>query len=111
MQKLKILNFLFVVFLAGCAKPGMKEFLEVSYDHKVLTEDTCHAIIISIRDDIEYMKSLDKLSPEMERAAEELIERLEMMNKQSDLLHEYVISEMVDSSLISELIKSKWKKG
>lgn len=111
MQKLTILSILLTICLVGCVKPGMREFVEVSQDHKVLTVSTCNAIILSIRDDIEYMKSLGKLSPEMEQAAEELIERLVAMSKQSILLNEYIMSEMVDSDLISELIKSKWKKG
>ena len=92
------------LILFGCQKQGQIEFMDVVQDHKELTTETANALIASIRDDMQGIDDSDAL-----KGAEELIERLEMMQDQSEAIFEYVFTAMPDQDLLSRLLKSKWK--
>ncbi len=105
-----LLVILLLPLLWGCdRKAGMVEFVEVSESHKILTNETCGALIASIHDDIVRMEAEGNLTPNEKRSAFELIERLEMIVRQSDIMYRYVIVTQVDQQLIAEMIRNKWK--
>ena len=87
----------------GCQKKGQIEFMNVVQDHKELTVETNDALIASVRDDMQGITDPDAI-----KGAEELIERLEMMQEQSKVIYEYVFTTL-DQDLLSRLLKSKWK--
>ena len=95
--------------LVGCQPKGRIEFVTVVQDHEKLSVETNNAVISTIRDDLKSMKYQGILTPEIELAGNKLIERLEMVKKQSQLISRYVQSTYVDEELMSELLNSTWK--
>jgi len=98
-----------VVLCTGCPQQGITEFIDVSYDHKILTTETLKALIDSVEDELQTARLTGILTPSAEKGANDLIDRLSMIIQQSDVLNEYVIADMADTELISKLIRSKWK--
>lgn len=104
MKKVLILTFL---FLSGCVKKGQMEFFDLVKNHKELTAETNTAVISSITDEL---NSMPDLSENDKKSVLVLIDRLQFSIKQSEVIYNYVLQNDVDSKLISELIRSKWKK-
>lgn len=102
-----ILPFLFL----GCEKVGQVEFVQVVQDHKELTVETLDAVIASIQDDIESMKSEGVLTPEMEVEALNLVERLRMVESQSIVISDYIYVNVVDEELLARLLRARWNEG
>ena len=102
---IKNLACILLLLSVGCTSIGKVEFMDVVQDHRELTIETNGALIASIRDDIET-RGLDG---DALKGAEELIERLEMIERQSDVILDYVFTEWPDQELLGRLLKSKWK--
>lgn len=96
--------------LVGCeSKKGMVEFVDVVHDHRVLTNDTAGALILSIHDELECKRILGTISVGEEEALLDLIERLEYMCRQGDVIEDYVSANYVDDELLARLLRNKWK--
>ena len=100
---------LLLVCIVGCQPNGRVQFVAVVQDHEQLTNETNNAVILTIKGDMDNMKSKGTLTPEMELAGNKLIERLELIKKQSQLISKYVQSAYVDEELLSEMLNSIWK--
>lgn len=109
--KLVKVSFICVLFICGCEKRGIRDFVTVCNDHRILTRETNNALINSIKDDYENMKASGKLKEEDKKVVEDLINRLEVIVQQADVIHRYVISTEVDDKLFVELIQNKFKKS
>lgn len=95
-------------FLCGCSqKAGKVAFFEVVKSHKELTIETNNSVISSIEDDL---TNRDDLSLDAHKAVQNLLERLRFINKQSEVIYNYVVQDEVDSNLLSELVKNRWTK-
>ncbi|KKM14856.1 hypothetical protein LCGC14_1701950 [marine sediment metagenome] len=102
--------FIFCILLViGCVqKVGEVEFKQVVADHKVLTLETSDALILSIKGEMENMRSVDKLTPEMEQGANDLIERLEHIKRQAVAIYDFAWTAM-DKELLARLVAAKWR--
>jgi hypothetical protein len=111
MSRLLYLAFAVIILFCavGCQQKGRLEFVTVVQDHEKLSIETNDAVIATIRGDMDNMRSKGNLTPEIELAGNKLIERLEMIKKQSQLISKYVQSTYVDEELLSELLKATWK--
>lgn len=99
-----------LVLFTGC-QAGRMEFVQVVQDHKELTVETLDAVIASIQDDIEEMRSEGVLTPEMETEALNLVERLRMVESQSVVISDYVHTYIVDEELMARLLRARWTEG
>lgn len=95
------------LFFCGCSKPGRLEFVEMVRNHRDITKETNSAVVLSIQDEL---NSRTDLNAEQRQSIQDLIDRLILIERQSDLIFEYENNTIVDQNLISELIRSKWKK-
>lgn len=104
----KILTTLTVVCLlvTGCVKSGTAEFVTLVQNHRELTLETNQALIKSIIDEVQERRN-DK---EAVAALEDLIDRLRVGARQSELIDEYVRSTQVNSDVISEMVRQRWSK-
>ncbi len=94
------------LLVSGCAiKSGQSEFYDVVRDHHEITKPTNDAVIASIQDELNQR---DDLSEEERAAVADLIARLELITRQSNLIHEYVFTNEVDQEMIARLIRNRW---
>ena len=102
----KYLILLVLPFFAGCVeKHGIKEFVELCYNHKEITNETNDALGQSITEEITKTTDKDK-----QDALLDLAIRLKVIQRQSDLISEYVNVTEVNADLIGEMVKTKWRK-
>ena len=106
MKRFALIIPLCLLFVSGCTiKAGQAEFYDVVRDHQEITKPTNDAVIASIRDELEQR---DDLSEEEQAAVADLIARLELITRQSNLIHEYVFMDEVDQEMIARLIRNRW---
>ena len=101
-NKILIASVIFF-FMAGCCPLRNTEFVDVCNDHKIVTIETCQTLINAIEDEIENR-------PEDEVVLRDLINRLQVILKQSVLIDEYVNAVVVDKELLARLLRNKWNK-
>ncbi len=106
-MKKSLILFLVCLSLVGCVKSGKVEYVDVVISHRDLTPETNKAIIASLRDEIQGRTDLTDTEVQ---ATMDLIGRLELIARQSELIYEYVMTEEVDEELISRLIRNRWKR-
>ena len=58
---------------------------------------------------VEKMREAGTLTTDIEKGARELVERLEVITRQSTVISDYVSSAVVDEELMARLIKARWK--
>ena len=110
-RRILCMALLSLVLLTGCEKAGRAEFVNVVQDHKQLTVETLEAVVASIQDDIEEMRSEGTLTSEMEVEALNLVERLRMIEDQSEVISDYVHMHIVDEILMARLLRARWTEG
>lgn len=100
----KIWICLIVFFcITGCCSLKTPEFVDVCNDHKIVTVETCQALIKSIEDEI-------KSHPSGELYLRDLINRLQVISEQSVIIDEYINTVVVDQELLARLLRNKWNK-
>jgi hypothetical protein len=102
-----LLAFFITLLCVGCT-PGRAVFVDVVQDHRVVTVETIDAVKKSIQDEVD--ERWDDLSPDDRAAVQDLMDRLDLISKQSELIDEYVTG-TVDDELLSELLRNRWKEG
>lgn len=106
MNKFLVLVMFLMVPVLGCAKDGRTEFVTVVQDHRELTTETNEALIRSIEDEMRQVRN----DPAAMEALRDLIDRLRMIKRQSDVIDEYVKATLVDEELIAEMIRNRWRR-
>ncbi len=102
-NKIWICSIIFF-FITGCCSLKTPEFVDVCSDHKIVTVETCQALIKSIEDEIESHPAGG------ESYLRDLINRLQVISKQSVIIDEYVNTMVVDEELLARLLRNKWDK-
>lgn len=102
---------LFCLVLSGCVSnttvnDGKLEFYNVVKSHRDLTNETNPVIVSSIRDELKTTS----LTDDNKQLVESLIERIEFIQKQSNIIYDFVVATKVDPDLVSKLLKATWKK-
>jgi uncharacterized protein with gpF-like domain len=97
-----------LALLIGCAPRPNPVFFDVVQEHRVLLVETNDSVITSIK--AELNETRDQLTPEQVKSVENLIARLEFLKKQSEIIEQYVLSQISDETLM-EFVKYKWDKG
>jgi hypothetical protein len=97
-----------VLFLTGCVQRIHPAFYAVVKDHQILLNETNDAVIGSIQADLE--ENRHRLTADQVRSIENLILRLQFLQRQGVTIEKYVESRFVDEQLISELIRLRWSE-
>lgn len=89
---------------SGCVRlsPG---FITVVKDHRSLTNETNSAIILTLKEECDSAKN-----QEQKNACLDLIDRLEIITKQSNAIDSYITNEITERDLILYL-RSRWSKN
>jgi hypothetical protein len=105
-MKILISCIVFIFMISGCSQINNVDFVEVVYDHKIVTVETCDRLILSIDD--ELAKDIDSSRV---KSLLDLRERLLYMSRSSEVIQEWVSQEYVTPELLAELVRNKWNKG
>lgn len=97
------------VLCCGCIKSGVKEYIDVSHDHRILTKETCNKLVELFDAEKNDMKAKGNFPPEFELQYTVLIERLRTMIEQSEVMDDYVNATMVDAEMVQKMINSIWQ--
>lgn len=99
MPKTLILTACILFWSFGCVNKNNKVFMEVVRDHKVLTVETCDALILSIDDAIR-----DTLDENGKKSLLSMKQRLEAVKRQSILIEQFVFT-AADTKVLQEYIR------
>lgn len=102
---MKFFLILALLVISGCAKPGRAIFVDVVNDHRQVTVETMEAVKKSIQDEIDAKWS--DLTDDEKKSILDLLARLELISKQSELIQEYVQGD-VDQELLADLLEMRW---
>ena len=104
MRKYVLIVLLAITGCGGSLKSA--DFIEVVEDHKVITMETCEALILSIDESIAVLDPIAD-AVELERL-QDLKERLNYMSDSSLIIDTCVEAAFLDEELLAELIRNKW---
>lgn len=96
-----------VVMLCSCARKGVADFVAVSHDHRMLTEETCGILIYAVQNEMNELDRAGKLTDEHKSQTTELINRLSMMIRQSAVMDNYINATHVTDEILVQLIQTR----
>lgn len=94
------------VFIIGCCPLKNADFLNLTEQNRIVSNETCDSIITSIDDSLKQ----DNLSQDARQGYLDLRERLVWMQKSSKTIDDYVKLNTMDAKLLAELLNNKWRK-
>lgn len=90
--------------LPCCQKTHKSEFINVVHDHYVITQQTCHNLILSISDRLKEANVTD----EERSSLIDLLDRLNYMSQSAEAISEYVNKEIITEKDVVLLLRSEF---